>query len=62
MGLRKPRTRLTLRICYSEALVASGEVDEGIAGDVPKPMDPMMAVMGILWRVQDVLKEADTRM
>ena len=38
-----------------EALVAGGEEDEGIACEAP-------AVMGILWRVEGVLKEADTRM
>ena len=40
----------------------SGEVDEGIAGEAPRPMDPIMVVMVILWRVEGILKEADTRM
>ena len=38
------------------------EVDEEIAGKVPRPMDPIMSVMDILWRVEGILKEADTRM
>jgi hypothetical protein len=45
-----------------EALVASGELDEVIACEAPRPMDAIMAVMGILWRVEGALKEADTHM
>jgi len=97
MGLRKPRTRLTVIICLlSEILrndsvrervelksptrhthldmngmeiddepedsVATGELYETIVGDVPKPVVPIMTVMGILWRVEGALKETDTRM
>ncbi len=43
-----------------ETLVSTCEVDEGIAGQVPRPMDPIMTVMDILWRVEGILKEADT--
>ncbi len=45
-----------------ETLVACGEVDEGIACETPWSMDPIMVVMVILWRVEGILKETDTRM
>jgi hypothetical protein len=41
---------------------ASGESDEAMADDAPRPVSPIMAVTGILWRVEGALKEADTRM
>jgi hypothetical protein len=34
-----------------ETLVSCVEVGEEIAGEAPRPMDPIMTVMGILWRV-----------
>ena len=45
-----------------ETLVACGEVDEGIAGEAPRPMDPIMTAMVILWRIEGILKEEDTHM
>ena len=45
-----------------ESLVGIDEVDEGIMGEDPRPMDPIMTVMDILWRVEGVLKETDTHM
>jgi hypothetical protein len=44
-----------------EDSVATGELHETIVGNVPKPVDPIMVVMGILWRVEGYLKETDTR-
>jgi hypothetical protein len=41
---------------------ASGELQEVIVGDASKPVGPITVVTGILWRVEGVLKEADTRM
>ena len=41
-------------------LVVCGKVDEGIADEAPRPMDPIMVVMDILWRVEGILKESDT--
>ena len=35
------------------ALVASGEVDEVIEDEVPRPVDPITAMMGVLWKVGD---------
>ncbi len=46
----------------SEDSVSTGELHETIVGDVPNPVDPIMTVMGILWRVEVALKETDTRM
>ena len=43
-----------------EDLVDNSEVDEGIADEAPRTMDPIMTVMDILWRVECVLKEANT--
>ncbi len=43
-----------------ETLVTCGEVGEEIAGEAPRPMDPIMTVMDILWRVEGILKEVDT--
>ena len=35
-------------------------INQIIAGGAPRSMDPITVVMGILWRVEGVLKEADT--
>ena len=43
-----------------ETLVACGELDEEIAVETSSPMDPIMTVMDILWRVEGILKEVDT--
>ena len=45
-----------------ETLVADGEMDGGITCEAPRPINPIMAVMGILWRIEGILTEADTRM
>jgi hypothetical protein len=45
-----------------EDLATNGELQEVIAGGAPKLMGPVMAVMGILLRVEVALKEADTCM
>jgi hypothetical protein len=45
-----------------EALVADGEMDGGITCEVPRSIDPIMTVMGILWRIEGILTEADTHM
>ena len=42
-----------------ETLVVCGEVR---AGETHMPMDPIMVMKGILWKVEGILKEADTRM
>jgi hypothetical protein len=44
-----------------EDSVTTGELYEAIVGNDPKPVDPIMVVMGILWRVEGDLKETDTR-
>ena len=43
-----------------ETLVADGEMDGGITCESPSPIDPIMSLMGILWRIEDILTEADT--
>jgi hypothetical protein len=45
-----------------EDLATNGELHEVILGGAPKPMGPIMTVMGILLRVEVGLKEADTCM
>jgi hypothetical protein len=45
-----------------EDSATNGELYEVIVDGVPKPIDPIMEVMGILLRVEAVLKEADTCM
>ncbi len=45
-----------------EDLATNGELDEVIVDGAPKPMDPIMTVMGILLRVEVALKEANTCM
>ncbi len=35
----------------------SGELDEAMADDAPKPVSPITAVTGILWRVEGDLKD-----
>ncbi len=45
-----------------EDLATNRELHEVIVDGVPKPMDPIMTVMGILLRVEVALKEADTCM
>ena len=45
-----------------EDIATNGELHEVIVDGAPKPMDPIMAVMGILLRVEVALKEADTCM
>ncbi len=45
-----------------EDIATNGELHEVIVDGALKPMDPMMAVMGILLRVEVALKEADTCM
>ena len=42
-----------------EDLATNGELHEVIVDGAPKPMDPIMEVMGILLRVEVSLKEAD---
>jgi ribonuclease HI len=45
-----------------ETPTADGEIDRDITCEVPRPIDPITAVMGILWRIEGILTEADTRM
>ena len=45
-----------------EDLSTNGELHEMIVDGAPKPMGPIMAVMGILLRVEVALNEADTCM
>ena len=45
-----------------ETLAADGEMDGGITYEAPRPIDPIMTVMGILWRIEGILTEADTHM
>ncbi len=46
----------------SETLVSDGEMDGGITCEAPRPIDPIMTVMDILWRIEGILAEADTHM
>ena len=41
-----------------ETLAADGEMDGGITCEAPRPIDPIMVVMGILWRIEGILKQA----
>ena len=45
-----------------ESLVADDEVEGGITCEDPRPIDPIMEVMDILWRIEGILTEADTHM
>jgi hypothetical protein len=45
-----------------EDLTTNGKLHEVIVDEAPKPMVPIMVVMGILLRVEVVLKETDTCM
>jgi hypothetical protein len=45
-----------------EDSATNGELHKVIVDGAPKPIDPIMAVMGILLRVEAVLKESDTCM
>jgi hypothetical protein len=45
-----------------EDLATNGELHKVIVDGAPKPMDPIMTVMGFLLRVEVALKEADTCM
>ncbi len=40
----------------------TGEMDGDITCETPSPIDPIMTVMGILWRIEGILTETDTRM
>ena len=43
-----------------ETLVADSEMDGGITCEAPSLIDPITAVMGILWRIESILTETDT--
>ena len=45
-----------------ETSVADGEMDGVITCEGPRPIDPIMTVMGILWRIEGILTETDTLM
>jgi hypothetical protein len=45
-----------------EDLTTNGDLHEVIVDAAPKPLDPIMEVMGILLRVEVALKETDTCM
>ena len=41
-----------------ETPTADGEIDRDITCEVPRPIDPITVVMGILWRIEGILKQA----